>query len=96
MVSPGQFELQLGQLCNNRCGFCISGQATHLGEAPLIGDEVLRDELRRARAAGHRRVTLLGGEPTIQPAFLPVVREAVALDEAAARHAFGEALPPGL
>lgn len=74
-----QFEIQLGHLCNNRCVFCVSGALTHAGSAPLLDAADLLAQLRSARAAGHDRVTLLGGEPTIQPYFLDVVREAVAL-----------------
>lgn len=77
--SPGQFEIQLGHLCNNRCVFCVSGQLTSRGEAPLLDAADLRRALDEAWAAGHRRVTLLGGEPTIQPYFMDVLRHALAL-----------------
>ena len=77
--SAGQLEIQLGHLCNNRCVFCVSGQLTSRGEAPFLRLEDLRHALDRGWAAGHRRVTLLGGEPTIQPYFMDVVRHAVAL-----------------
>ncbi len=71
------FEIQLGHLCNDRCLFCISGQLTHQRQAPLLGSELLVERVRTARAAGYDRLTLLGGEPTIQPAFLAVVERAV-------------------
>jgi MoaA/NifB/PqqE/SkfB family radical SAM enzyme len=74
-----QFEIQLGHLCNNRCVFCVSGQLTHEREAPLLDGEVLKGRLTEAHALGHRRVTLLGGEPTIQPFFMDLVRHAVGL-----------------
>lgn len=74
-----QIEIQLGHMCNNRCVFCFSGQQTSFGRAgPMnLGPQV--DEMTKARAAGHTKVTLLGGEPTLQPGFLDVVRHAVAL-----------------
>jgi hypothetical protein len=75
----GMFELQLGHLCNDRCVFCVSGLLTSRGKAPLLPVEDLHRALEGAAAAGYRRVTLLGGEPTIQPSFLDVVRRAVAL-----------------
>lgn len=66
-------------MCNNRCVFCVSGQRTEHREAlPIAGDPVI-DRLREARAEGMRKVTLLGGEPTIQPDFLRIVRAAVEL-----------------
>jgi len=79
MAGPGEFEIQLGHLCNDRCVFCVSGRLTHAGQAPLLDGTVLAARVREAYAAGHRRITLLGGEPTIQPAFLGVVRLAVEL-----------------
>ena len=78
-VVTGQLEVQLGHLCNNRCVFCVSGQLTSRGEAPLLRLTDLRRALDEGWAAGHRRVTLLGGEPTIQPSFMDVVRHAVGL-----------------
>lgn len=79
MEPKTQVEIQLGHLCNNRCVFCVSGQETALGRArPLPAEPILR-EIRAARAAGHAKITLLGGEPTLQPAFLEIVRECVAL-----------------
>src|SRR5580698_7519586 len=75
----GMFELQLGHLCNDRCVFCVSGLLTSRGKAPLLRVEELHRALEDAAASGYRRVTLLGGEPTIQPHFLDVVRRAVAL-----------------
>ena len=75
----GQLEIQLGHLCNNRCVFCVSGQLTSRGEAPFLPVEELYRALDEGWAAGQRRVTLLGGEPTIQPYFMEVVRRAVAI-----------------
>lgn len=41
-------------------------------------EPVLR-AIRLAREAGHRKITLLGGEPTLQPGFMCIVSETVAL-----------------
>jgi MoaA/NifB/PqqE/SkfB family radical SAM enzyme len=79
MAGPGEFELQLGHLCNDRCVFCESGRLTHAGRAPLLAVEMLSARVREAYAAGHRRITFLGGEPTLQPSFLEIVRLAVSL-----------------
>ena len=66
-------------MCNNRCVFCVSGQRTAMREAfPIEADPVIA-KLREGRAQGMRKVTLLGGEPTLQPGFFDVVRGAVAL-----------------
>ncbi|MEM6957715.1 MAG: radical SAM protein, partial [Myxococcota bacterium] len=74
-----QFEIQLGHMCNNRCSFCVSGQRTGMGEARPLSAEPILPRIEEARAAGHRRVTLLGGEPTLQPAFLQVLRRCAEL-----------------
>lgn len=74
-----QVEIQLGHMCNNRCVFCVSGQRTAMGEAGPMPIEPILDAIRDARARGHAKITLLGGEPTLQPGFLDVVRECVRL-----------------
>ncbi|MBX3274535.1 MAG: radical SAM protein [Sandaracinaceae bacterium] len=79
MEPDRQIEIQLGHMCNNRCVFCVSGQRTALGQAgPTPVEPVLR-AIRLAREAGHRKITLLGGEPTLQPGFMRIVEETVRL-----------------
>jgi len=72
-------EIQLGHMCNNRCVFCVSGQETALGRARPLSLGPILEQIRSARAAGHGSITLLGGEPTLQPTFLDVVRASVEL-----------------
>ncbi len=79
MEPKKQIEIQLGHMCNNRCVFCVSGQQTAVGGAGVADMAPVLAELARARAQGHAKVTLLGGEPTLQPGFPDVVRRAVAL-----------------
>lgn len=74
-----QFEIQLGHLCNNRCVFCISGQLTEMKLARSVPVARIFEALDDARARGARRLTFLGGEPTIQKGFLASLRHAVAL-----------------
>lgn len=76
--SVDQVEIQLGHLCNNRCVFCASGLITSLA---LVGQEDSSKALAHledARRRGARKVTFLGGEPTLQrdfPALLQRARE---------------------
>ena len=79
MEPDRQVEIQLGHMCNNRCVFCVSGQRTAMREAFPIAAAPVLEKLREAREQGIEKVTLLGGEPTIQPEFLDVVTGAVAL-----------------
>ena len=74
-----ELELNLGHVCNNRCLFCVSGQLTARGQATHAPIDGLRAALRAGAADGVRRVTLLGGEPTLHPELLPLLDEIVAL-----------------
>jgi MoaA/NifB/PqqE/SkfB family radical SAM enzyme len=74
-----QIEVQLGHMCNNRCVFCVSGQMTERRAAGPLDLAPQLAEITRARAAGYAKLTLLGGEPTLQPGFLDLVRAAVGL-----------------
>ena len=70
-MEPGsQIEIQLGHMCNNRCVFCVSGQRTGMGMARPLAAEPILERIAQAYAEGHRKITLLGGEPTLQPAFM--------------------------
>src|SRR5262249_42155807 len=79
MEPKTQVEIQLGHMCNNRCVFCVSGQETGFGRALPLATAPILERITEAFAAGHRKLTLLGGEPTLQPGFLDVVRHAVGL-----------------
>lgn len=79
MEPARQVEIQLGHMCNNRCVFCVSGQRTEQGEAKPMDAAPVLERITEAFAAGHRKLTLLGGEPTLQPAFLEVVQHSVDL-----------------
>ena len=79
MEPDKQVEIQLGHMCNNRCVFCVSGQRTAMGEAFPLEVEPILARIREAWERGHRKITLLGGEPTLQPGFMRVVRECVDL-----------------
>lgn len=73
-MSRANLELNLGKRCNNRCVFCLDGNAPRESRewVPL---ERARGELQHAREQGADSVGLLGGEPTAHPQ----IREIVAL-----------------
>ncbi|MGZ3456460.1 MAG: radical SAM protein [Polyangiales bacterium] len=79
MEPERQVEIQLGHMCNNRCVFCVSGQRTAMREAFPVAADPIVEKLREARAQGMEKVTLLGGEPTIQPEFPRVLESAIEL-----------------
>lgn len=72
-----EFELQLGSVCNNRCNFCSSGQDTELGQAGIMPLEQVRHTLDHAYERGFRKITFLGGEPTLYKTFMPSLKYAV-------------------
>ncbi|MBI4957722.1 MAG: radical SAM protein [Myxococcales bacterium] len=61
-----QVEIQLGHLCNNRCVFCSSGLQTSRKEVGQQDPEPVYRHLAESAARGARRVTFVGGEPTLQ------------------------------
>jgi MoaA/NifB/PqqE/SkfB family radical SAM enzyme len=79
-VEPDErFEIQLSHICNNRCVFCVSGQMTELRRAAPTPLDDLKGRFDEAHARGIRKVTLLGGEPTIHATFFPILRYALDL-----------------
>lgn len=74
-----QCEIQLGHLCNNRCVFCVSGRLTALGRTRPQASDPHREALRTAAMAGHRKVTFVGGEPTLVRELTDLLREAASL-----------------
>lgn len=78
-LPAAQVEIQLGHLCNNRCVFCVSGQRTALGLAAPLPTAPTLAALDDAAAAGARKVTFLGGEPTLQASLLPAIARAIDL-----------------
>ena len=63
--------VRLTRYCNQRCLFCLDRFAQTGGVVPL---EQLRRDLARGRKQGLRRVVLSGGEPTVHPQYLELVR----------------------
>ena len=81
-AAPGpaaQVEIQLGHVCNNRCVFCVSGQLTAQGLARPLPTAPALAALEQAAARGARKVTFLGGEPTLQASLLPAITRAIDL-----------------
>lgn len=78
-TSAAQLEVQLGHVCNNRCVFCVSGQLTAQGLARPLAIEPAIAAIEEAAARGARKLTLLGGEPTLQPGLLRAIGRAIDL-----------------
>ena len=77
--SGHQYEIQLGHMCNNRCNFCSSGQLTAMRLAMPIPLDPMIKAIEQARAEGARRITFLGGEPTLHRSFFGALERSVQL-----------------
>ncbi len=72
LSSTRKVIVNLTYICNNYCSFCAVGNRLHEN-----GDfEFHRKVLRDYRAKGVDMVDFDGGEPTIYPEFLKIIREA--------------------
>jgi len=65
--------LRLTRVCNNNCVFCLDSDAQ---DGSFLSFEEIRQDLKKGRAAGCRRVVLSGGEPTVHPGFTEIVESA--------------------
>ena len=73
MTSAGRADVKVGFACNNRCLFCAQG---HKREGcPHVPFEELVARLEAGRATSEELV-LTGGEPTLHPDILNLVRKA--------------------
>ncbi|MGI8817274.1 MAG: radical SAM protein [Pseudonocardia sp.] len=64
--------VQINEDCNLRCAHCFVS-ATRVGKQMPLAD-VVDKVIPRLAAARVRRITLTGGEPTIHPDFMAIVR----------------------
>ncbi len=68
--------IRLTRVCNQRCLFCLDRGAQN---GSSLSIDSLKRSLARGRKQGLTRVVLSGGEPTLHPAFLEIVRTACSL-----------------
>lgn len=70
-VSEKRHWVRLTRYCNQRCLFCLDRYAQTGGVLALAA---IRKDLALGRKQGLRRVVLSGGEPTVHPDFVVIVR----------------------
>jgi len=68
---PGKnLDINLGKVCNNDCMFCMS---KHPGLKPrFVSKELIKKDI--SSSEGFSKVTFLGGEPTIYPDLVELVK----------------------
>lgn len=69
---PQKLIMNVTYVCNNHCTFCAVGTRTQLHGHP----ERQRDHLDKYRRLGVRMVDFDGGEPTLNPELIPLIRYA--------------------
>lgn len=65
-------DLKLGFYCNNQCKFCVQGRKRDYLPAKET-DEII-NSLEEAYTKNNREVVFTGGEPTMHPHFLEMVK----------------------
>ncbi len=70
---PQRADIKTGYSCNNNCVHCVVGNKRG---APDWTTGKYKKELEESRKAGADEVVITGGEPTIRPDFLELVRYA--------------------
>lgn len=68
--------VRLTRVCNNRCIFCLDSENQNGSFVPL---KEIEKDLRQGRSENIKRVILSGGEPTIHPQFLEIIKLAKSL-----------------
>ena len=69
---PKRLDLKLGFACNNHCFFCVQGRKREKQNAKDFS--FLQKQLEESYQSGFREVVFTGGEPTLHPRFLDLVR----------------------
>ena len=65
-------EIEFSRACNFRCAYCyLEGRTAAADE--LSQDEI-QDVILQAQGLGARKIIILGGEPTIYPQLVPMLR----------------------
>lgn len=67
-------DIKIGFRCNNRCKFCVQGSKRDF--LPAKSKKEVENSLKQAYNQGKREVVFTGGEPTLHPHFLDLVKYA--------------------
>lgn len=68
-----RIDLKMGFACNNNCHFCVQGHKKKFGNKETAK---LKEYLEKSAEEGYKGVVFTGGEPTIRPDILGLVRHA--------------------
>ena len=71
-------RISLTDACNLRCVYCMPEQMTFRPRHELLSDDELRRLISLFGRLGFRKIRFTGGEPTLRPGLVDLVRHAVA------------------
>ena len=73
-------NLSITNVCNRRCVYCFANDSkSELGKT-YMEEGVYDAALNYLQRSGIKQVRLLGGEPTLHPAFISMVNKALERD----------------
>lgn len=72
-MTTKRIDLKTGFACNNNCHFCVQGHKKKFGNKETAK---LKEYLEKSAKEGYKGVVFTGGEPTIRPDILDLVRHA--------------------
>jgi len=66
-----KYWVRLTRVCNNNCVFCLDKAAQNGTSMPL---SEIKNQLKQGRKQGFKKLILSGGEPTLHPDYLEIVK----------------------
>lgn len=72
-------RISLTDRCNLRCVYCMPEEMVFKPRAELLTDDEIMRVVRAAAELGVRKIRLTGGEPTVRPNLVALVREIAAV-----------------
>jgi len=64
-------HIRITPMCNNNCRFCLAGEIKKEGH---YSKEKIIDEMKQGIKEGNSRLILSGGEPSIHPLFIEIIK----------------------
>ena len=65
-------EIEFSRICNFRCSYCYVDEKVECSNE--LSREEIRDVIRQAKELGARKIIILGGEPSIYPHLVEMLR----------------------
>ena len=70
-------NLSITNVCNRKCVYCFANDTRNEFGKTLMDDETFEKALEYLRRSDIKQARLLGGEPTLHPAFIQLIKKAL-------------------